>query len=72
MQGSVENFFKCFDEVKRRYVNCELKCNYRHFWVIELIIDDKVIFNLKGNDTSILFDNAASKILQFLRANDKR
>ena len=69
MQGSVENFFKCFDELKRRYVSCELKMNYKSFWVMEILIDGKVLFNLKGNDTSILFDNAASKLLNFLRNN---
>lgn len=67
MQGSVENFYKAFDELKRRHVNIELSLNYRTYWVIELLVDGKVIFNLKGNDTNILFDNAASKLLTFLR-----
>ena len=69
MQGSVENFFKCFDELKRRYASCELKMDYKHYWVIEILVDGKVLFNLKGNDTGILFDNAASKLLNFLRNN---
>ena len=67
MQGSVENFYKAFDELKRRYVNAELKLNYRNYWVMELLVDNKLIFNLKGNDTGILFDNASSKLLNFLR-----
>ena len=69
MQGSVENFFKYFDELKRRYASCELKMNYKSFWVMEILIDGKVLFNQKGNDTGILFDNAASKLLNFLRNN---
>ena len=67
MQGSVENFYKAFDELKRRYVNTELKLNYKSYWTMEVIVDNKLIFNLKGNDTSILFDNASSKLLNFLR-----
>ena len=67
MQGSVENFYKAFDELKIRYTNVELKLNYRNYWVMELLVDNKLIFNLKGNDTGILFDNASSKLLNFLR-----
>lgn len=67
MQGSVENFYKAFDELKRRYNNVELKLNYRNYWVMEFLVDNKLIFNLKGNDTGILFDNASSKLLNFLR-----
>ena len=67
MQGSVENFYKAFDELRRRHVNVELKLNYKTYWTMELLVDNKLIFNLKGNDTSILFDNAASKLLNFLR-----
>lgn len=67
MQGAVENFFKAFDEIKRRYNNVELKLDYKGYWIMELLVDNKVIFNLKGNDTNILFDNAASKLLNFLR-----
>lgn len=67
MQGSVENFYKAFDELKRRYVNAELKLNYKSYWTMEVIIDNKLIFNLKGNDTGILFDNASGKLLNFLR-----
>lgn len=67
MQGSVENFYKAFDELKRRCTNVELKLNYRNYWVMELLVDNKLIFNLKGNDTGILFDNASSKLLNFLR-----
>ena len=67
MQGAVENFFKAFDEIKRRYNNVELKLDYKGYWIMELLVDNKVIFNLKGNDTNILFDNASSKLLNFLR-----
>ena len=68
MQGAVENFYKVFDEVKRTYANVELKMTYKSFWVMELFIDNKLLFNLKGNDTNILFDNASSKLLNFLRS----
>lgn len=67
MQGAVENFYKVFDELRRRHVNVEFKLNYKTYWIMELLVDNNVIFNLKGNDTSILFDNAASKLLNFLR-----
>ena len=67
MQGAVENFFKAFDEIKRRYNNVELKLEYKGYWIMELLVDNKVIFNLKGNDTNILFDNGSSKLLNFLR-----
>lgn len=67
MQGSVENFYKAFDEFKRRYVNVELKLNYKNYWVMELFVDNKIVFNLKGNDTNILFENASGKLLNFLR-----
>ena len=67
MQGSVENFYKAFDELKRRYANVELKLNYRNYWAMEIFVDNKIVFNLKGNDTNILFENASSKLLNFLR-----
>lgn len=70
MQGCVENFFKCFEELKRRYANCELKMDFKHFWVMEVFADNKIIFNLKGNDTNMLFENAASKLFQFLKKNE--
>lgn len=67
MQGSVENFYKAFDELRRRYANVELKLNYRNYWVMELFVDNKIVFNLKGNETNILFENASGKLLNFLR-----
>ena len=67
MQGSVENFYKAFDELRRRYANVELKLNYRNYWVMELFVDNKIVFNLKVNETNILFENASSKLLNFLR-----
>lgn len=69
MQGSVENFFKVFDELKRRHVNVDLKITYKTFWVIEILINNKAILNLKGNETNILFDNASTKLLNYLRSN---
>ena len=69
MQGSVENFFKVFDEVRRRNVNVDLKILYKTFWIIEININNKTVLNLKGQDTNILYDNAASKLLQYLRSN---
>lgn len=69
MQGSVENFFKVFDEIRRRHVNVDLKITYKTFWVVEITINNKTILNLKGNDTNILFDNAANKLLNYLRSN---
>ena len=67
MQGSVETFFKAFDELKRKYANVELRFSYKTYWILELLVDNKLIFNLKGQDTGILFDNASTKLLNFLR-----
>lgn len=67
MQGSVETFFKAFDELKRTHTNIELNFTYKTYYVLELIINNKVLFNLKGQDTGILFDNAAAKLVNYLR-----
>ena len=67
IQGAVENFFKVFDELKRRHVNVKLNLNYTSFWVCEIFVDNKLVLNYKGNDTNIFFDNISSKLLMYLR-----
>ena len=69
MQGSVENFFKVFDELKRRYVNAKMNLNYTTYWMCEIFVDNKLILNFKGTDTNIFFDNISSKILSYSRGD---
>ena len=68
MQGSVDNFFKAFDELKRKHNNVEMNLRYTSFWMLEILISGKVIMNIKGNETNKVFDIAAGKLLNFLRS----
>ena len=72
MQGSIDNFFKVFDEVRRIYANVDFKLNYTKFYRMEIAVDGKTIFDLRGNETNMLFDNAASKLLSFLRSDKEK
>lgn len=72
MQGSIDNFFKVFDEVRRIYANVDFKLNYTKFYRMEISVDGKTIFDLRGNETNMLFDNAASKLLSFLRSDKEK
>lgn len=67
MQGSIETFFKCFDELKRTHTNVDFNLSYKTYWMLEVSANGKLLFNLKGQDTNILFDNAATKLFNYLR-----
>ena len=67
MQGSVETFFKIFDELKRSRANVDFSLIYKTFWILEVSANGKLIFNIKGQDTNSLFDLAATKLFNYLR-----
>ena len=68
MQGSVENFFKVLDEAKRTYANLNFELTFKKYYRMLVEVDGKTVFDIKGNETNILFDNAATKLLNFLRS----
>ena len=67
MQGSIENFFKVFDEAKRKYDNIRFTSSYVTYWRLTLEINNKTVFDLRGNETNSVFDNAAHKLFEYMR-----
>ena len=67
MQGSVENFFKVFDEAKRVFLNVNFTLTYTTFYRLLLETNGKTILDLRGSDTNMLFDNAAHMLLNQIR-----
>lgn len=67
MSGSIDNFFKAFDEAKLRYKNIKYALLYDTYWHMSLEINDKVLFDIRGMETETIFNTAAHKLLEYIR-----
>ena len=70
MQGAIENFFKVFDEARRQYANIKYELTYETIWRMQMTCNGKLVFDLRQLDTNMLFDNAAHKLLAYIRGEN--